>query len=52
MGQTQEPAFAWRRDALGAREAVQDILLMLRSVLPLTMITGAVAIVMPDAEGL
>lgn len=52
MEQARERAFAWGRDALGAREAVQDILLAFRPALPLTMVTEAVAMVVPDAEGL
>lgn len=44
--------FAWGRDALAARSAVQDVLLALRPALPLPMIAEAVEAVVPDAEGL
>ena len=43
---------AWGHDALAARLAVQDVLVALRPALPLPMIAEAVALVVPDAEGL
>jgi hypothetical protein len=43
---------AWGRNALTARDAVQDVLLALRPALPLPMIAEAVAVVVLGAEGL
>lgn len=50
--QTRERCFAWGRDALAARDAVQEAALARWPSLPFTMIAEVVAAVVPDAEGL
>jgi hypothetical protein len=47
----RERCFAWGRDALAARDAVQEAVLARWPSLPFTMIAEVVTAVVPDAEG-
>lgn len=52
MRLAQDQALAWGRDAYAAAEAVREVVAAAHPALPATMITEAVACIVPDAQGL